>query len=191
MEDNNKFIMLNMGDESSKDIAEVMSNKTSKKIINLLAEKELTESEISNELDIPLNTVDYNIKKLLKTGLVEKASHWWSVKGKKMHSFRITNKYIVITPKKSALDKLKGFFPVAGAIAFGALLVNFISRETEQIEVMSASDAMIESFEATGPVVESAVPSVFNALLNSNWFWFSAGALLAVLVYMLINWKKL
>ena len=57
-----KYIMLELDDEKLKVLTDVLSNKTAKKILEYLADKEASETEISNELKIPANTVNYNIK---------------------------------------------------------------------------------------------------------------------------------
>ena len=63
-----KYLTLDLDDERMSNIAEILSNKTCKKILNWLSENEGSVSKVSENLKIPLNTVDYNIKKLLKAG---------------------------------------------------------------------------------------------------------------------------
>ncbi|MEK6885437.1 MAG: winged helix-turn-helix domain-containing protein [Nanoarchaeota archaeon] len=97
-----KYIELNLNDEKSGKIAEILSNKTAKKILGLLAEKELSQGDIAKELKIQLNTIDYNIKKLVDSGLIEKTSNFfWSVKGKKIPTYKLANKRIIISTKNS------------------------------------------------------------------------------------------
>ena len=79
-----KYVLVSLGDERAKEIAEAIGNKTSKKILDLLSDKEMSESEISRELKIPLNTADYNVKKLVKAGLIEEKKHFFSSKGKRI-----------------------------------------------------------------------------------------------------------
>jgi len=67
-----KSILINLGDEKAKWISEVIGNKSCNKILDLLAEKNLTVSDISHKLKMPINTVDYNVKKLVKAGLMMK-----------------------------------------------------------------------------------------------------------------------
>ena len=57
-------IMIDLNDPRTEKIADVISNKTSKKILTLLADNELSESEIAKGIGAPMNTVGYNIKKL-------------------------------------------------------------------------------------------------------------------------------
>jgi inhibitor of cysteine peptidase len=97
---NKSSINIDLDDPRAGKIAEVMSNKTAKAILNALAEKEMTPSDISKELDIPLNTVTYNLQKLVDAGLVGKVKKmFWSSKGKRMEIYKVLNKRIIISPK--------------------------------------------------------------------------------------------
>lgn len=122
-----KFILMNMGDERAADIAEVLKNKTCKKILEFLAEtKEASEQDIAKALGIPLNTVEYNINKLVKSGLVEKAKNFfWSVKGRKIEMFKLAKKHIIISPiqKRPNMNALRTILPaVLIALAFVVLI---------------------------------------------------------------------
>ena len=119
-----KYILVSLEDEKAGKLANVLASKTSKRILDLLAEKELSESEIAKELKMPLNTVEYNLKKLLEAGIIEKSKHYWSVKGKKVETYKVANKLIVISPKRSNIySKLKGVAPVA---LISVILTGFI-----------------------------------------------------------------
>ncbi len=107
--------MIGLDDERSKEIAEVIGNRTCKKIVVYLAEvKNASEKDISDKLEIPINTVEYNLNKLMKAGMIEKTKHFfWSVKGKKIDMYRLSNKKIVISPKsKPNMVQLKSVIPV-------------------------------------------------------------------------------
>lgn len=125
-----KFIMFGLDDERSKDLADVLGNKTCKKILDHLADvKEASEKDISEALNMPINTVEYNLKKLVKSGLVDKSkNYFWSVKGRKIEMFKLAKKHIIISPKNKRVDmsKLKTVIPViliaAIAIAIAALI---------------------------------------------------------------------
>lgn len=101
-------ISISLNDSRLKNIAEIITNKTCVKILDFLAGNEKTTSEIAMELKIPINTVDYNIKKMLKSGLIEKKNFWWSKKGKKMPTYCVANNELIIQPivKKSNLKYL-------------------------------------------------------------------------------------
>jgi uncharacterized secreted protein with C-terminal beta-propeller domain len=124
-----KFILMGIDDDRSKDIAEVLSNKTCKKILDHLSEaKEASEKEISDSLKMPINTVEYNLNKLIKSGLVEKTKNFfWSVKGKKIEMYKLAKKHIIISPssKKLALEQLKMILPII-FIALAIILISGI-----------------------------------------------------------------
>lgn len=97
-----KFILVSLDDEKSKELADVISNKTARKILDYLSEKEGSSSEIGKDLGIALSTVEYNLKNLVKAGLVEVEEFKWSPKGRAMDIYKVKKKYIVIAPEKSS-----------------------------------------------------------------------------------------
>lgn len=182
--------MVNLEDEKSVKLGEAISNPNCKKIITLLAEKELTASEISQSLGIPLNSLDYNLRKLIDAGIIEKSKHFWSVKGKKVPAYRVVNKVIVIQPKKTSnsniYSKLKG---ISLMIGISALLTGLIALATrtkvEEPQVASTGGSLLTaSLEKT---VEA--PSLLSFI--HPWMWFAVGALIAIVLVVIVNWKKL
>src|SRR3989338_6656651 len=119
-----KFILMDMNDERTKKVAEVMGNATCKKIVEFLAEtKEASEKDISDALGIPINTAEYNLKKLIESGLVEKTKNFfWSVKGRKIDMYRLSNKKILISPRTF----VKGVVPALIAVVLGAFGIKVI-----------------------------------------------------------------
>ena len=83
-----RFMLVSLEDSKSKAISEVLGSKTCKKIIGYLSEKkEASQKDLSTALSIPMNTLDYNIKKLLDSGFLQKRKNFfWSKKGKKIVS---------------------------------------------------------------------------------------------------------
>ncbi len=143
-----KFILMGLNDKRSKKIAEVLGNKTCKKIIDYLAEtKQASEKDIADALNIPINTTEYNLKKLLETGLVEKTKNFfWSKKGKKIPMYKLAKKHIVISPKsKPTIDTLKTIIPVIAAIAF---LVILISLMIPQQGIIDEDQTEIKTFSS-------------------------------------------
>ncbi|MBI2043396.1 beta-propeller domain-containing protein [Candidatus Pacearchaeota archaeon] len=117
-----KFDLIDFGEDKAKDIAEIMSNKTCRKMLDFLKEKEATETEISERLDMALSTVHYNLQKLVKAKLVDIKDFYWSPKGNKVHIYKAINKTLIITHKKSVYleNKLKMILPL---IIIASLLV--------------------------------------------------------------------
>lgn len=184
-----KYIAVSLDDEKAKDIAEVISNKTAKKILNILSEKDLSESDIASSLNLPLNTIEYNLKKLEKAGLIEKAKQFfWSTRGKKIPTYKLANKSILISTKQ----KIKGILPAAVFSFIAAIGIRFyFSSQQITNQIMKAEEFAGEA--ATAGAVERA-PEVIQTLstqpLELLWLFFLAGALTALLIFLMLNWRK-
>jgi len=120
-----KFIL--MGIDDADDVADALRSKTAKKILDFLAdEKEASEKDIADGLGMPINTVEYNLKKLIKAGFVKKSKNFfWSVKGKKIEVYKLAKKHIIISPNKTkpTMSYLKTLLPVLVAVLAVVVLV--------------------------------------------------------------------
>jgi len=185
-----KYLMISFDDARLKSISETLGNPSCKKILNLLAEKQLGETEISRELAMPLNTVGYNVKKLIEAGLIEKAEHFWSIKGKKMPVYKISNKSIVISPKKTIASKIGGILPAVLITGIVALFIRFFSLQ----EIRSADKAVVNvpalAYESGAQAVNS-ISLVDKILAIASWEWFLLGSLTAIIIFSIIKWRKL
>jgi hypothetical protein len=120
------------------------------------------------------------LKKLLEAGLIEKAKNFfWSPKGRKIDMYKVSNKSIVISPRTSFNSKLKALAPVAIA----SIVVAFVIRQSTLISQSKELDAGMAS-----SVMDKAPELLQNP---SIWPWFLGGAIFAILLYLIFNWKKL
>ena len=195
----NKFLMFNLDDDKAKSLGEVISNPTSKKIVNFLAENEASESDIAKALKIPANTVNYNVKRLVDAGLIEPTKKFfWSSKGKKVLSYKVANKLIVISPKKSSnvYNKLKSIVPV---VLISGILTVFVSWYYKSIFMASqnlAADKEIlkESYQSgVSGVMDAASSEIFTNVptVPEAWMWFGLGSLVTIIIYSMWNWKRI
>ena len=194
---NDKFLMLNLEDDNSKHIANVISSETSKKILNLLSEKSLSETDIANKLNIPLNTVHYNVQQLLKSSLIEVKDFLWSEKGKKIQYYQLSNKLIIIAPKNNSenfINKLKEILPV---FIFGSIFSLGIYIYQKYWNVLFGKDEAIQMMWA--PAKESAVaitsaPAASRMMQITNEpnyaLWFFSGLLFFLIVYLFYNYFR-
>jgi DNA-binding transcriptional ArsR family regulator len=179
------YISIDLNDPRAKNISEVIGSSTCKKILKLLAEKELTETEISKELKIPLNSVEYNLKKLIQSGLIESTQHWWSIKGKKMPSYRVSDKKIIISPKSITTEAI-----LLVTLVVGTVSSFFVRHLTKPQEVYSlVQDNIAESFlmktvQPASGIIEST-PSFFSSL--ATWEWLLIGAWFATLLFFILT----
>ena len=200
--DENHFMLVSLEDTKSKAIAEVLGSKTCKKIIGYLSEKkEASQKDLSDAVGIPMNTLDYNIKKLLESGFIQKRKNFfWSKKGKKIIMYELSNKSIVISPKKAPSQKFKSILPAFILTAAGTFAIwvyekiKYIgeySRENIFAPAMDSSDTLLSK----GAEVASAAGIQPGDLITPHptpiWAWFLAGALLMIVILSIINWRKL
>jgi DNA-binding Lrp family transcriptional regulator len=192
MEDH--FMLVSL--EDSKSISEVLGSKTCKKIISYLSErKEASQKDLSNALSIPMNTLDYNIKKLLDSGFIQKRKNFfWSKKGKKIVMYELSNKSIVISPKKSSSQKFKSILPAFIATVAGTFVIwvyqkiNYVNQNILNSVADASEGGALKATEIALPTSSSIY---FTPQPTPIWAWFLGGALLMILIFSIINWKKL
>src|SRR3989339_473603 len=107
------FMLVSLEESKAKKLAQIVSNDTCRKILEHLAKKESTETELSKELDMPISTAHYNLKMLVENGLVKAEEFHYSEKGKTVNHYSLANKFIIIAPAgtESLPSKLKKFLP--------------------------------------------------------------------------------
>jgi DNA-binding transcriptional ArsR family regulator len=189
-----KYLMISLDDEKSKYIAEVLGNKTCRKILDYLAEnKEASETDLSSKLNLPLNTIEYNIKKLLKAEIIKKSKNFfWSKKLKKINMYELAKKHIIISPKSSkpSYSKLKSIIPsviISGAITAGIYI--YQKSQTSYLKLETTQDMLTRAPEAAGALAQAS--NTINIIGLPIWLWFLIGSLLAITIFTILNWKKL
>ncbi|MBT5342438.1 helix-turn-helix domain-containing protein, partial [Candidatus Woesearchaeota archaeon] len=151
----NNFLLVDLNEKKTKKLAETITSDTSRKILNYLAEKEHdTETNIAQELKIPISTVHYHLQKLTEASLIIAEEFHYSKKGREINHYKLANKYIIIAPRKvSGLRQaLKNVLPV-GIIALGiSAVIKIMSSFTSRTGSFAA-----ESLQKTAPMLEQAV----------------------------------
>lgn len=128
-EKDKKFILTPMND--AKKVSQVLANDTCHTILDAVSDEPLSASQISKKLNIPLTTVDYNLKKLKEVGLIGVHHKRWSPKGKKVNYYAPQAKFVVIAPKhmdaSKILPALKSMLPaIVGCAIIGGLIEWFM-----------------------------------------------------------------
>lgn len=129
-----KYAIFSLEDEKTKKLAESLSNKTARKILNYLKDhKEAGTKEISKELKIPISTADYTIKKLEKACLLESKYFIWSKKGNKVNLYKLSKKPILISTLTPNLNKIIPLVLGAGTIS---LFIEIFSKQKFQKQAL-------------------------------------------------------
>ena len=183
-----KHITVSLGDKKVKEIGEIIGNKTCNKILDFLASEDGTVTDISRKLKIPLNTVDYNVKKLVKAGLIEKSSYWWSVKGKKMPSYRVANRKIIISPKKSVAKVFAWVIGLTGLTAFTMrefMVDTAINMGGAPKAASNIAAGELDLLAEMAPMRGLESASFWSGL--GPWSWFLIGAWFAVVLFFVFT----
>lgn len=197
---NKNFLLVSLEEKKAKKIAEVINNDTSRKIIDFLAKKDATESELSKELGIPISTTHYNLKQLQDAGLVVVEEFHYSKKGKEVNHYTLANKYIIITPvnkDSKFLDALKKILPITiitAVVAFIMQLFNTLTfsksntlMSTESVIMDEASRAGAAKFMATAPMAQEAVRPAFQYTPTA---YFLIGGLAVIIIYFIYEFVR-
>jgi len=196
---NKNFLLVSLEEKKAKKIAEVINNDTSRKIIDFLAKKDATESEISKELSIPISTVHYNLKQLQDAGLVVVEEFHYSKKGKEVNHYMLANKYIIIAPMNQDskfLDALKKILPITiitAGVAFVMQLLNIITLSKSNALMNVESIAMDEASGASAKLMAAAPMAqeiTRPALQSTPVAYFLIGGLAVILIYFVYEFVK-
>jgi len=100
------FETIDIHDEKAKELAQILTNDKAIAILHLLEDRELSISEISKELNLPISTVSYHIDKMTRVGLVEVAGKKYRKRLQEVKLYRASNRPILLVPRKS-VSKVK------------------------------------------------------------------------------------
>jgi DNA-binding transcriptional ArsR family regulator len=179
------FLLVSLEEEKAKKLAQVLSNDTARKILDVLSKKEYaTETELSKKLKFPLSTIHYNMQHLVKADLVKDETYSYSKKGKEVIHYSLSNKYVIIAPKKTdkLKQKLKEFLPVLLITVVASVVIKYLWKPLEKAPVLAAMDIAEEAVRAA-PVVEKAPIQVI--IPQDIAFWFLVGAIASLIVFFI------
>ena len=122
------IVILEPGDERAQKISKAMGSQTASDILRLLAEHPKSLTEITERLAIPLTTAKYHIENLLDAGLISVAETRYSVKGREIKIYSLTNQLLIVAPRtsnvRSLLLKYASLFCI---VVLGTLVLSLIS----------------------------------------------------------------
>ncbi|MCX6697939.1 MAG: winged helix-turn-helix domain-containing protein [Methanoregula sp.] len=188
-------LILEPGDEQAQKIAKAMSSQTANDILNFLREGQQSQTEITERLAIPLTTAQYHIENLLDAGLISVAATRYSVKGREIKYYALTNQLLIVASKRSDVRSLLlKYASLFGIVIFGSLAITLVSPlMTIQSGINTAPmqaerDAGIVAAKAA---YGAAAPS-FTSLPETAIAFFFGGLLVicVLLCYEAYLWKK-
>ncbi len=121
-------VILEPGDERAQKISKAMASQTASDILQLLADNKKSLTEITDRLSIPLTTAKYHIENLLDAGLITVAETKYSVKGREIKIYAVTNQLLIVAPRQSNVRSLLlKYATLFGIVAFGSLAISLLS----------------------------------------------------------------
>jgi len=122
-DENDDVEIISTHDEKVKIVGEILSNDSSRKILNLLnSSNEMTINEIAQKTGLSLSLVTHHLKRMQSAQVVKVSKVGRSVKGHKMNYYSATNQSFLIVPSKepvhsitSSLKKFSKFFAIGMA----------------------------------------------------------------------------
>jgi len=121
-------VFLEPGDERAQKIAKAMGSQTASDILQSLGEHPKSLTAITEQLAIPMNTAKYHIENLLDAGLISVSETKYSVKGREVKLYTLTNQLLVVAPKQSAVRSiLLKYASLFGIVAICSVLISILS----------------------------------------------------------------
>jgi len=197
-----KVIVLEPGDERATKVAKAIGSPTAGDILRLLGEGETSISDITARLSIPFNTAKYHIDNLVEAGLVSVIDTKYSVKGREVKIYSLTNQLLIVAPPKSNVRdlilKYASLFVIVIAGALGITLVSplLLSMNTWGMSTGAAPAPVLDQEVArvmTAKATYGAGPIIEAPLFPESALAFFLGGALVILVLVLYEiylWKK-
>jgi len=168
------IVILEPGDERAQKISKAMGSQTASDILQLLAENQKSLTEITERLAIPLTTAKYHIENLLDAGLISVAETRYSVKGREIKIYSLTNQLLIVAPRtsnvRSLLLKYASLFCI---VILGTLALSLVSPLITGTGTGMNAPSAIQANRDTG---------VFTTPVVSEGYWPNATTIPEVIV---------
>lgn len=197
----NSFLLVNLSDEKSKKLGELIGNKTARKVLELLGKKEYTATDLAKELQLPLSTVHYNLTNLEQAKLIKADEYHYSAKGKEVKHYALANKLVIIAqeqPTESVLQKLKKILPVSILVGVMATGYQYYTTAAPILEVAEQStfalkasaDRAVEetAFESTSIAQDTLAASTQTIATEQSLLWlFLVVVMASIIAYVAVD----
>jgi DNA-binding transcriptional ArsR family regulator len=195
------LVILEPGDERAQKIAKAMASRTATDILRLLADGQKSMTEITDQLAIPLNTAKYHFENLLDAGLISVAETKYSVKGREVKIYTLSNQLLIVAPRQSNVHALLlKYAALFAVVIFGTIAVAIVSPLLLNGGGMSPDSFTQITVPAAAPRGAGGFAKSMNELANPAGaaspdiaLAFLLGGLLviaALLIYEAYLWKK-
>jgi DNA-binding transcriptional ArsR family regulator len=178
------ILILEPGDERAQKIAKAISSPTAGDILNQMKEGNYTASQLADNLDLPLTTVQYHLENLVSAAILSITDKKWSKKGREIKVYGLRNQVVIVAPHpgdlRSLLLKYTSLFVIvllAGVLMF-SLMTMFAGSGSEPPPMLQkgASEETVR-----GDTLSTAVTSEENGYLPLIYFILGGSAAIVAL----------
>jgi DNA-binding transcriptional ArsR family regulator len=121
-------VFLEPGDVRAQKIAKAMGSQTANDILQILGEGPRSLTDITERLDIPMNTAKYHIENLLDAGLIAVEQTKYSIKGREVKIYMLTNQLLIVAPRQSNVRSLLlKYASLFGIVAVCSAMISVLS----------------------------------------------------------------
>ena len=137
--DNNsdKVLVLPLNEDSKK-VTQALSNEKALKMLEMLADKPMSATTLSEKMGLPLTTIKYNLDSLIDADLIKVKETKWSQKGREIKIYEPVQKLIVVVPgtknvdRSSIMGMLKKYLGLFMGAIFAATGIEYLTRRIGQ-----------------------------------------------------------
>ena len=148
-------VVLEPGDIRAQKIAKAMGSPTAGDILQLLAEKPRSLSDITERLALPMNTAKYHIDNLIDAGVIAVTDTKYSVKGRTVKIYSLTDQLLIVAPRRADIrSMLTKYAALFGIVAVASLGISSI------LPLLSTGSTSKIAFTAAAPSVSDAAGEV-------------------------------
>lgn len=161
-------------DEKIRLIGSLLCNDSSRHILRLLLENEMSLGEIAQRTEMPLSLVTYHIQKMERAGLIRIINTKKNSKGHDVKYYGPTNLVVIIFPQKAS-DKAKNSKSFLGslkriyrfsAIGFASMISAFITQNIQYEPAHSGAAYSVWQTDIMATFVPGLV--LFGGLIIEN-----------------------
>ena len=175
-----KIKLFTFNDESLKILGELLSNETSRKIINSLIENEMYTNELSVKLDIPISLVGHHLRKLEQVNLVEVTEKPLVKKGVKHKHFRmIPNLFVGLNTSENNDNKIKNIFKKGmkfasiGIVSLGYYLFTKPPEVSDDFLTLASQKEPNLTYPLLIILVGLIIERIFTEIKKKGWIRFN------------------
>jgi len=164
-------VFLEPGDERAQKIAKAMGSQTAGDILQILGEGPQSLTDITDRLSIPMNTAKYHVENLLDAGLIAVAETRYSVKGREVKIYTLSNQLLIVAPRRAdARSLLLKYATLFGVVALGTALIAALSPLLSPVGFVRGSANQVNTappYAAVSPEAGAAAKGVAESIVQN------------------------